>query len=95
MKRYTLVKFHDPRSSNGRYYREKPYRAPTLTLGPMAYPLKIKILKFRFLHVTRGMKRDTLAKFHDPRSSNDRDYREQPYRAPILTLGLMAALLEN
>ena len=35
-----------------------------------------------FFHVTLGMKRYTLAKFHDPMSSNGRDYRENPYNPP-------------
>ena len=44
---------------------------PILTLGPMATPLKNKNFEILFfLHVTRGMKRHSVAKCHDPMSSN-------------------------
>ena len=48
---------------------------------PIRVFVKIKILKFRFFHVTRNTIRYVVAKFLGPRISNGWDYREQPILA--------------
>merc|ERR1711974_209642 len=43
-------------------------------------PFKMKILKIRFFHVTRGQKRDIEPKFHEHTTSNVKDYPGKPKR---------------
>ena len=62
---------------------------------PIRVFVKIKILKFRFFHVTRNTIRYVVAKFLGPRISNGWDYCEQPILAQIGTYALENQNLEN
>ena len=55
----------------------------------------MKILKNRFFNVREGPNIGPEPNFHDSITSNAGDYPGQPQIGPFLTLGYMAAPLQN
>ena len=58
-------------------------------------PLKMKILKISLFHVRKGPNIGLEPNFHDPMTLNAGDDPGQPQIGPFLTLGYMAAPLQN
>ena len=58
-------------------------------------PFKMQILEIRFFHVRKGPNIGITSNFQGPMTSNGRDYPGHPQIGPFLTLGYMAAPLQN
>jgi len=62
---------------------------------PMAAPLKMEILKIYFLHVRKGPNIGIEPYVHDHRTSNVKDYPEQPKMGQFFTQGPYGSPPEN